>query len=117
MLWRRCARAKRQTEATPVFDFDDLVIPQGFAYFKHHFELPEAWIQTLVDLVVSLGTSYDSYLASTVERESLWLEDGVGFVSFVRTGRYVNVVGSLIAPDDRKSELIRGLREFAEQIN
>lgn len=61
------------------------------------------------ELVYRHGCNYDSYLATDAGREIFWSHDGQGLVSLARVGRYLKAGGGLIAPPERRGELLAEL--------
>lgn len=59
------------------------------------------------------GFSYDSYLATDLERQYFWSSGRRGLVAFVRQGRHVVVIGGLLAPEEHWGELLDELVDFA----
>jgi phosphatidylglycerol lysyltransferase len=59
------------------------------------------------------GTVYDSYFATEKGWKRFWSPDRSGFVSYRRLGRYVKVVGGLLARDEDKPQLLREFVAFA----
>lgn len=86
-------------------------------YYSHQFEMDDHLFEQIRPLAIRYGTSYDSYLVTDPDREYLWLDDGSGFISFVTKWRYINVIGGLICPQNRKIELVNGLKTFAKRNN
>jgi phosphatidylglycerol lysyltransferase len=59
------------------------------------------------------GTGYDSYFATENGWKRFWSHDRSGLVSYRRLGRYVKVIGGLIAADEDKPRLLREFVEFS----
>ena len=68
--------------------------------------------ELLEQLAFEHGRSYDSYLVTEPGRERFWSTDRRGVVVYVRTGKYLNVGGGLLAPDEYQAELLSEFVEF-----
>ena len=68
---------------------------------------------SLEALLFRHGRCYDSYLGLEPNRETFWSLDRRGLVTFVRRGRYLNISGGLIAPDNQKLSLLMQLVGYA----
>jgi phosphatidylglycerol lysyltransferase len=62
--------------------------------------------RSLEEFAYRFGQYYDSYLATDLGRETIWSRNGQGAVSMVRSGRYVNIGGGLIAPAEHREALL-----------
>jgi phosphatidylglycerol lysyltransferase len=60
------------------------------------------------------GKVYDSYFATERGWKRFWLPDRTGLVSYRRMGKYVKVVGGLLASDEKKPQLLREFLGFAK---
>lgn len=70
---------------------------------------------TLEGFAFEFGRSYDSYLAADPGRQCFWAKSNRGVVAYVRVGKYLNVVGGLLAAPEDKAELLAELVEYARQ--
>lgn len=61
------------------------------------------------------GRSYDSYLATDLQRQYFWSSGRRGLVSFVRSGRHVVAIGGLMAPEDHWADLLGELLAFVRR--
>jgi phosphatidylglycerol lysyltransferase len=59
------------------------------------------------------GSVYDSYFATESGWKRFWSLDRSGVVSYRRLGRYVKVIGGLLARDEDKPQLLREFVAFA----
>ncbi len=59
------------------------------------------------------GAVYDSYFATESGWKRFWSADRRGLVSYRRLGRYVKVIGGLLARDEDKPQLLREFVDFA----
>jgi phosphatidylglycerol lysyltransferase len=59
------------------------------------------------------GAVYDSYFATESGWKRFWSRDRSGLVSYRRLGRYVKVIGGLLARDEDKPRLLREFVAFA----
>jgi phosphatidylglycerol lysyltransferase len=59
------------------------------------------------------GTVYDSYFATESGWKRFWSLDRSGVVSYRRLGRYVKVIGGLLARDEDKPQLLQEFVAFA----
>jgi phosphatidylglycerol lysyltransferase len=59
------------------------------------------------------GTVYDSYFATESGWKRFWSLDRSGLVSYRRLGRYVKVIGGLLARDEDKPQLLQEFVAFA----
>jgi len=59
------------------------------------------------------GAVYDSYFATEIGWKRFWSRDRTGLVSYRRLGRYVKVIGGLLARDEDKPRLLREFAAFA----
>ncbi len=60
------------------------------------------------------GAVYDSYFATESGWKRFWSADRSGLVSYRRLGRYVKVIGGLLARDEDKPQLLREFVAFAQ---
>ena len=60
------------------------------------------------------GSVYDSYFATESGWKRFWSLDRSGLVSYRRLGRYVKVIGGLLARDEDKPQLLREFVAFAQ---
>ena len=70
---------------------------------------------SLESFAFQFGRSYDSYLASEPGRLTFWAKNARGVVAYERVGKYLNVVGGLLADVEEKHELLAELVGFARQ--
>ncbi len=70
---------------------------------------------SLESFAFEFGRSYDSYLASEPGRLSFWAKNARGVVAYERVGKYLNVVGGLLADVAEKHELLAEFVEYARQ--
>ena len=90
-----------------------IAIPPGAKYFPTDAPLPPELAGRLPELAAFHGDHYASYLAVDPGWEYFWLADGKGTVAFTRwAGRYVIVVSGLLAPEQRRAELLDAFLEF-----
>ncbi len=61
------------------------------------------------------GQFPDSYLTTEPEYLHFWNEQRTGYIGYVQDGRYIHIVGGLIAPEEEKEELLRQICEFVLQ--
>lgn len=61
------------------------------------------------------GRSYDSYLSTNPGRQRFWAKSGRGVVVYAPVGKYLNVVGGLLADADEKESLLAEFVEYAHQ--
>jgi len=65
----------------------------------------DAWIE---ECSFQYGVSYDSYLINDGNRQVFHAENGVGLLGYIRDGKYLHVIGGILAPSAaEKVELIR----------
>ncbi|HWB10911.1 MAG TPA: DUF2156 domain-containing protein [Pirellulales bacterium] len=69
---------------------------------------------SLEEFAFRFGPYYDSYLATEPGREIFWSREGLGLVALVRTGRYLQAGGGLIAPRGQRETLLAELVVRAE---
>ncbi len=60
------------------------------------------------------GLQPDSYLVTEPEYEHFWDEQNRGVVGFIRHGKYLHVIGGLIAPLRHREELLVQFCDYAE---
>jgi phosphatidylglycerol lysyltransferase len=70
---------------------------------------------SLENLAFRFGRSYDSYLATDPGRQCFWAKNGRGVVAYVPVGKYLNVVGGLLADATDKEELLAEFVGYARQ--
>jgi len=88
--------------------------PDGWAHFPSSAALPAELRDRLRRLAYEHGESYASYLAVDGDWETFWSPDRDGVVPFVRwLGRYVLVVGGLLAPAAGRPALLERFVRFA----
>jgi phosphatidylglycerol lysyltransferase len=79
----------------------------GCACFASTAALPADLAARLRDLAFAHGETFASYLAAEGDWETFWSADRDGVVPFVRwMGRYVLVVGGVLAPAERRADLL-----------
>lgn len=61
------------------------------------------------------GRGYDSYLAVEPDREYFWGSEKTGLVSFARRGKYIFVIGGLLAPEEHWDSLVQEFVKFCQQ--
>ena len=69
----------------------------------------------LEELAYRYGQAYDSYLSTEGKLEQFWSSDRRGVVAYAKIGRYVHVQGGLLAPVEKRQELLREFFQFVEQ--
>ncbi len=69
----------------------------------------------LESLFFRYGRCYDSYLGLEAGREYFWSQDRSGVVAYVRRGKYLNISGGLIAPEEKKRQLLSEVLTFATE--
>lgn len=89
------------------------IIPQECLHFSHGDEMSVDIRNRLEEIAIECGESYDSYLITEPNRKYLWLKDLSGVVGFAIRGKYVNVVGGLIALPDSKWRILNAILEFS----
>jgi len=70
---------------------------------------------SLESFAFRFGRSYDSYLATDPGRLRFWAKNGRGVVAYARVGKYLNVVGGLLADAEDKEGLLAEFVEYALQ--
>jgi phosphatidylglycerol lysyltransferase len=60
------------------------------------------------------GKVYDSYFATEAGWKRFWSPDRSGLVSYRRLGKYVKVIGGLLASEEDKPQLLREFITFAQ---
>jgi phosphatidylglycerol lysyltransferase len=83
-----------------------------YTYYSHGLRMPLALRQKVERLAFDYGVSYDSYLATDPNREYFINPDESGVICFYTVGRYVNVIGGVIASKEEKSPLLSAFFEF-----
>jgi phosphatidylglycerol lysyltransferase len=71
------------------------------------------WLRT-EHYAYAYGEAYDSYFATESGWKRFWSADRSGFVSYRRLGRYVKVIGGLLAISEDKPQLLREFVAFAD---
>jgi phosphatidylglycerol lysyltransferase len=71
------------------------------------------WLRT-EHQAYTYGRVYDSYFATEIGWKRFWSADRSGLVSYRRLGRYVKVIGGLLASRDDKPQLLREFLAFAQ---
>lgn len=61
------------------------------------------------------GTYPDSYLITEPGYRHFWDHDRTGCIGYFQDGRYLHVVGGIVAPPHRKAEVLRQFSEFNDQ--
>src|SRR5271169_6284278 len=61
------------------------------------------------------GRSYDSYLSTDPGRQCFWANGGHGLIVYAPVGKYLNVVGGLLADEDDKESLLAEFVDYAHQ--
>lgn len=67
----------------------------------------------LEELAYTFGDTYDAYLAVENDRQYFWAPGRGGVIGFVHWKGVLNVLGGLLAPPDRREELLDRFVEFA----
>ncbi|HVW02368.1 MAG TPA: DUF2156 domain-containing protein [Planctomycetaceae bacterium] len=75
-------------------------------------EKPLSAAEPLEELAFRYGRTYDSSLAVDADRTCFWSHDGSGVVSFLRSGRSLQVGGGLLAASDAKPRLLAEFTDF-----
>ena len=70
---------------------------------------------SLESFAFRFGRSYDSYLATEPGRLDFWAKNCRGVVAYARVGKYLNVVGGLLADAGDKEGLLAEFVEYARQ--
>lgn len=79
-------------------------------------DLPEISLQDQVErCAFYCGTQPDSYLVTEPEYEHFWNADRSGLVGYIRDGKYLHVIGGLIAPPQHREELLVQFCEYADE--
>jgi phosphatidylglycerol lysyltransferase len=91
-------------EASADFDAEPQTQPQMWASNR--------WLRT-EHQAFTYGAVYDSYFATERGWKRFWSSDRTGLVSYRRLGRYVKVIGGLLARDEDKPQLMREFVAFA----
>jgi phosphatidylglycerol lysyltransferase len=76
-------------------------------------QVSKGWLRAESQAYVH-GKVYDSYFATERGWKRFWLPDRTGLVSYRRMGKYVKVVGGLLASDEKKPQLLREFLAFAK---
>ncbi len=84
-------------------------------YFPQHQPLPAEIHEQLERLAFRWGESYDAYLVTETGHDYFFSHDRSGAVGFQRWGRHLQIVGGLLAPPERRSQLLGEFIEFAER--
>jgi len=95
-------------------------VPDGTEYFPSRQTMPAHMLEILKRYTYEYGETYDSYLVTESDRETLWCRDRRGVVSFVRwAGCYAQVVGGLLAAQEDRQTLLADFVRFAKanQLN
>jgi phosphatidylglycerol lysyltransferase len=75
----------------------------------------DAALQELVEeYAFRYGRAYDSYLVVELNRQYFWGSNRSGLISFVRQGRYAFVIGGMLGPPERWSDLLAEFLEFCK---
>ena len=69
--------------------------------------------EALEELAFREGRNYDACLVTEPGWECFWLPDRRGVVAMVRKEKYLHVAGGLLAPPERKRELLQELLAYA----
>ena len=91
-----------------------MLAPQ-YEHYVSLGEMPKDLQTRLDEFAYQYGETYDSYLVTEDRREYFWCRDCSGVVGFVRHGKYVHVVGGLLAAEDAKPLLLADFLAFAER--
>jgi phosphatidylglycerol lysyltransferase len=97
----------RQLDFAPVSERPILARPRGAQ------PVSKGWLRAESRAYVH-GKVYDSYFATERGWKRFWLPDRTGLVSYRRMGKYVKVVGGLLASDEKKPQLLREFLAFAK---
>ena len=90
-------------------------VPDGTEYFPSRQTMPAHMMELLKRYTYEYGETYDSYLVTESDRETLWCRGRRGVVSFVRWGgRYGQVVGGLLAAPEHRETLLADFVRFAK---
>jgi phosphatidylglycerol lysyltransferase len=71
--------------------------------------------RSLEDFAYRFGRSYDSYLAADPKHKYFWAKNRRGAVAYAQIGKYLNVVGGLLAASEDKPALLQDLVQYANQ--
>jgi phosphatidylglycerol lysyltransferase len=82
-------------------------------HFSRGDQMDEETLARLEDYAFRFGRAYDSYLAMDLDGEYFWSSDRRGVLRFARHGRYVVVIGGLLAPPDAWDSSLAEFMEFA----
>ena len=85
------------------------------SHLTAHFSPAAAARRSLENFAFEFGRSYDSYLATDPGRQYFWSTNGRGVVAYVPVGKYLNVVGGLLADTDDKERLLAEFVEYAQR--
>jgi phosphatidylglycerol lysyltransferase len=97
-----------------------LTTPRNLLPHMDYVEQPDSVFAArhlLESFAFQFGRSYDSYLATEPGRQRFWAKNGRGVVVFVRLGKYLNVVGGLLADAEDKQSLLAEFVDYAQQRN
>jgi phosphatidylglycerol lysyltransferase len=76
-------------------------------------QVSDRWLRT-EHQAYTCGKVYDSYFATETGWKRFWSPDRSGLVSYRRIGKYVKVVGGLLASEEDKPQLLREFITFAQ---
>jgi phosphatidylglycerol lysyltransferase len=95
------------TEDEPASDCDQTILTRPQESLESN-----RWLR-VEHQAFTCGAVYDSYFATESGWKRFWSTDRRGLVSYRRLGRYVKVIGGLLARDEDKPQLLREFVAFA----
>ncbi|QDT41538.1 Phosphatidylglycerol lysyltransferase [Gimesia alba] len=87
--------------------------PKGTNYFASYDSMRPERIAKLESLAFKYGEYHDSYLVTEPNRHYFWGKEDCGVIGFCRDGRYLHIVGGLIAAKADQHKLLENFIEFA----
>ena len=82
-------------------------------HFAAHDQMDARRVRLLEELAYQHGLYFDSYLVTEPNREYLWSSNDRAVVGFARVGRYLHVVGGVLAHESDKPRMLSELVAFA----
>ena len=76
---------------------------------------PDRPLDGIESFAYRFGRVYDAYLAVEQDRSQFWSRNRRGVAAYVRTGKYLNVSGGLLAAEADRETLLAEFVEFADR--